>query len=147
MPQQGRHRALTLNVLALALNMAAGAGAMAGEPADISLELNKLEPGDKGCRAYMVIENRAEFAFSAFKLDLVVFRPDGVIGKRFVLDLAPVKPRKRSVKIFSIDDTPCNRAGSILINEMAECRAESGAVEHCLDRLEVRSLSPVPFTK
>ncbi|WP_088343972.1 hypothetical protein [Rhodomicrobium sp. R_RK_3] len=127
--------------------MAAGFGAQAGEPADMSLELNKLEPGDKGCRAYMVIDNKADIAFSAFKLDLVVFRPDGVIGKRFVLDLAPIKPRKRSVKIFSMDDTPCDGAGSILINEIAECRSESGPVERCLDRLEVRSLSPVQFTK
>jgi hypothetical protein len=128
--------------------MVLGAGmAAAAEQADLTLELNKLEPGEKGCRAYLVIDNRAEIAYAAFKLDLVLFRPDGVIGKRLLLDLAPIKSRKRTVKIFTIDDTPCDGVSSLLINDIAECRAESGPAENCLSRLELKSLSPVQLTK
>jgi hypothetical protein len=121
--------------------------AFAAEPADLSLELNKLEPGEKGCRAYMVVDNRAETSYSAFKLDLVLFRPDGVIRKRLLLDLAPIKARKRTVKIFTIDDTPCDGFASILINDTAECRADTGPVESCLSRLDLKSLASAQLTK
>jgi hypothetical protein len=42
--------------------------AAAADPTDITLDLNKLEPGDKGCRAYMVIDNRAEIAYYPLSL-------------------------------------------------------------------------------
>ena len=121
--------------------------ALAAEPADITLELNKLEAGENGCRAYMVIDNRAETAFSAFKLDLVLFRPDGVIGKRLILDLAPVKPHKRSVKVFPVEGTPCDGFANILINDVSECRTDAGPVENCLARLELKSLSTAQLSK
>jgi hypothetical protein len=60
----------------------------------ISLELNKLEKSEKGCRAYVVVSNTTQTAYDAFKLDLVLFQTDGVIGRRFALDLAPVRPDK-----------------------------------------------------
>lgn len=147
---QGQYSGRYACLLALGLMAAAplhAREAFALEPADISLELNKLEPGENGCRAYMVIDNRAESAFSAFKLDLVLFRPDGVIGKRFILDLAPIKAHKRTVKIFTIDGTPCDGVANILINDVSECRADTGPVENCMARLDLKSLSPVQLTK
>ena len=77
----------------------------------------------------------------------VLFRPDGVIGKRLLLDLAPLKAHKRMVKIFTIDDTPCDSFSSILINDVTDCRTETDPVENCLDHLTLKSLSPVQLTK
>jgi hypothetical protein len=138
-------------VLALWALMTAAAlatiGAHAGEPADMTLELNKLEPSDNGCRAFVVVDNRSDVAFSAFKLDLVLFQPDGVIGKRIMLDLAPVKAHKRAVKAFEIDKMKCDGFGSILINDVLECRAEAEPIDNCLARLELKSLSAVQLTK
>ena len=34
--------------------------------ASVSLELNKLEPHDKGCRAYIVVDNPTTAAFQSF---------------------------------------------------------------------------------
>jgi hypothetical protein len=121
--------------------------AFAAEPAEMSLELNKLEPGDKGCRAYLVIDNRSEAQYSAYKLDLVLFRPDGVIGKRLLLDLAPIKAHKRTVKIFTIDDMPCDGFANILINDTVDCRADTSPVENCLSRIELKSLASAQLTK
>ena len=69
----------------------------------ISIELNKLETADKGCRAYLVINNPTTTSFDAYKLELITFQPDGIIGRRFSIDLAPLLPSKRTVKIFEID--------------------------------------------
>mgnify|MGYP001104610012 CR=1 FL=1 len=45
---------------------------------NISIELNKLEPNGKGCRIYVVANNPTATAYQVLKLDLVLFRPDGL---------------------------------------------------------------------
>ena len=78
--------------------------------------------------AYFVINNKNKTSYEELKLDLVLFRPDGVIGRRFAVDLAPLKADKRVVKIFELADTSCDQVGSFLINDVIECKAESGPV-------------------
>jgi hypothetical protein len=133
---------------ALAL-LAAGclAGAAHADPAGISVELNKLEPLEKGCRAYVVVTNNTETAYQALKLDLVLFQPDGVISRRYAIDLAPVKAGKRSVKLFDIDTVSCEGIGSFLINDVVDCKSETGPLDNCLANLSVSSLNKVQLTK
>ncbi len=113
----------------------------------VTLELNKLESSEKGCRAYVVVSNPSSTAYDAYRLDLVMFQTDGVIGRRFALDLAPLRPSKRTVKLFELDNTNCENIGSFLVNDVLECRAESGPVTDCLARLKVSSLTKVGISK
>jgi hypothetical protein len=113
----------------------------------IHIELNKLEASDKGCRAYMVIDNPAGTVYQSYKIDLVLFQTDGVIGKRFSIDLAPLKAKKRSVKLFEIDSIQCDKIGSFLINDVMECKTESGPAGHCLEDLKTSTLTNVQLSK
>jgi len=113
----------------------------------ISLELNKLEDSDKGCRAYVVVSNPTSTMFDAYKLDLVMFQSDGVIGRRFAVDLAPLRPSKRTVKLFELDGTKCADIGSFLINDVMECRSGAGPVDDCLANMNVKSLTKVEISK
>ncbi|MTD94227.1 hypothetical protein GIW81_07745 [Hyphomicrobium sp. xq] len=113
----------------------------------VSLELNKLEKSDKGCRAYVVVTNPTSTTYDAFKLDLVLFQTDGVIGRRLALDLSPVRPDKRSVKLFDLEGTQCDQIGSFLVNDVIECRAATGQADDCLARLKVKSLTKAQFSK
>ena len=119
------------------------------EPPKIALELNKLEPGEKGCRLYMMVSNGAEIAYPTYQLDLVLFQPDGVIAKRLGMDIGPLKPGKRSLKLFDLDGLPCERIGSMLINDVLECKAEAGAlpVGECLAGLTPSALGNVKISK
>jgi hypothetical protein len=114
---------------------------------NISLELNKLEPSDKGCRAYIVVSNPSATQLDAFRLDLVMFQKDGVIGRRFALDLGPLRPNKRAVKLFEMDGTKCEDIGSFLVNDVMECRSGGSAVDDCLGRMKVNSLTKVEISK
>lgn len=129
--------------------LAGQAAAPAAAPAatGVSLELNKLEPYDKGCRTYMVVNNTSETAYQSFKLDFVLFQPDGVISKRIALDLAPIKPAKRTVKLFELEGVACEKISSILINEVMECKTDAGAQADCLTRISTSSLTPVQISK
>lgn len=128
----------------------ATAPAQAAAPAateGLSLELNKLEPNNSGCRAYIVVNNPTQTTYDAFKLDLVLFQADGIIGKRFALDLAPLKAQKKSVKLFEIDQMACDKIGSFLINDVLECKTDSGNATGCLQGLKTSSLSNVQLSK
>jgi hypothetical protein len=134
-------------VFAAALIVTAMPFAEASQDGAMALELNKLEPLDKGCRAYMVIENKAATDYETFKLDLFMFRKDGVIGRRFAIDLAPLKGNKRTVKLFDLAGAPCDEIGSFLINDVLECKAGTAAASDCLARLLPTSLAPAKLSK
>ena len=117
------------------------------QPAGITVELNKLEPQGGGCRAYLVVNNESPTQYQTLKLDLVLFQPDGVIGRRFAIDLAPLKPSKRAVKLFDLDGVACDKIGSFLINEVVDCKTDAGPATDCLAAITVKSLTPVQLTK
>jgi hypothetical protein len=143
----------TLFTIAAAVLLTSTAGAQeVQEPkpqqdSGISLELNKLEPSDKGCRAYVVVSNPTDTTFDAYKLDLVMFQTDGIIGRRFAVDLAPLRPSKRTVKLFELDGTKCDEIGSFLVNDVMECRSDAGPVDDCLAGMKVNSLTKVEISK
>lgn len=140
--------ALALPIGAFATQAVADPAAPAAETASgTHVELNKLEPVEKGCRAYMVVNNPGETTFKSFKIDLVLFQTDGVIGKRFSIDLGPLKPKKKSVKLFEIDGVQCDKIGQLLINDVMECKAEAGPLSGCLDGLKTSTLTNVQLSK
>ncbi len=112
----------------------------------LSVELNKLESYDKGCRAYVVVNNPGAVAYQSVKLDLVLFQPDGVVGKRLAVDLAPLKPAKKTVKLFEVDGVACERVASVLVNDVMECKADGNAVPDCLGKIVFSSLATAPLT-
>lgn len=127
--------------------MISSAAAQEAQEGSVSIELNKLEPQGGQCRAYFVIDNKSDTNYQELKLDLVLFRSDGVIGRRFAVDLAPLKANKRTVKLFDLEDTACDDVGSFLINDVMECKAESGPLTDCLNELSVSTLTQVQLTK
>jgi hypothetical protein len=127
--------------------LCAGLPSRAEPPKPISLELNKLEQQAGGCRAYLVIGNPGEDAFSEFAVDLIVFDRGGTISRRLAVELAPLRPAKTMVKVFDIPQTPCGDIGNILVNDVIHCRKASGEVAGCVDRIATSSKLPIKFSK
>lgn len=136
--------ALALAICAGQPVLAQDANTMANK---LAIELNKLEPLDKGCRAYVVLDNASAADYEALKLDLFMFRSDGVIGRRFAIDVAPLKGSKRTVKLFDLAGAVCSEVGSFLINDVLECKAGGAQVSDCLTRLSPSSRTEAKLTK
>jgi hypothetical protein len=135
-------------VLALAAILAVPAALLAAsnEPADsIRVELNSLESVQGRCRMSFVIENKGEAAIDSLKLDFAVFGTNGVVQRRLVAELGPLRRAKTVVKAFEIEGD-CASIGSLLVNDVTACApGDAGA---CLDRLVLASrLSNVRFFK
>lgn len=122
-------------------------GAAHAEQGTLSVQLNKLEPQGQGCRTYFVVTNKGDDAYEVLKLDLIVFRPDGVIGRRFAADLGPIKPNKHTVKQFDLGETPCDQFGSVLMNDVLDCKVGDTQRPDCLADITPSSLAGAQFIK
>lgn len=111
----------------------------------IQVELNKLEPSDGGCRAYLVLENGSSDAYEVLKLDIVIFGTDGVVERRLAVQVAPLPAGKTSLKVFDVGGLPCERIGRLLLNDVLECADSSGAFDDCLHLLSTTTRAAVPF--
>jgi len=114
----------------------------------VGLQLNKLEDVKDGCRVYFVLSNKTPKAFKTLKVDLILFRTDGVIGKRVFADMAPLRAgSKQQVKLFDLSGIKCADVGSLLVNDVLECRNEDGVVKRCYSRLKVSHIGKVSLSK
>lgn len=114
---------------------------------ELKLELNKLEDRQDACRAYLVFENRTADSFESLKLDLMVFGSDGVIARHLVLEAAPLRQDKTTVKLFDIAGLACAAIDRILINDVTTCHGTTGPQRDCVARLLPTSRTSVGLVK
>jgi hypothetical protein len=134
--------------LLAALGWACGSlpGWSAGPPS-LGIELNKVESTEQGCRSIFLFTNETGHELNRFRVDLILFDPEGVYAKQLLLDMAPLYENKRTVASFLLDDVPCEQIGSILVNGVPLCEDGAGASVDCVGLLEVKSRSGIPLEK
>ena len=113
----------------------------------IGLELNRLEAVEGACRAYLVLQNDTDAAFSALRYDLVIFDVDGIVARRLALETAPLVAGKTSLKVFDLAEIACDGIGRILVNSILECTDQTGGRDDCLSLVRTTSRSDVSLIK
>jgi hypothetical protein len=113
----------------------------------LSIELNKAEDFDGSCVASFVFQNNLGATLDRFNLDLFLFDSQGVIVRRVTIDLAPLLDGKTRVAQFHLHSGACAEVSRILVNDIPQCRAESGESVNCLAGLAVSSRSAIALTK
>lgn len=122
-------------------------GVAAAASPGVEIELNKLEPVDGACRAYMIFRNQSESNFASYRLDLVLFGKDGVLAKRIVVEAAPLAATKTTLKQFDIQGLSCPDLGQVLLNDVTACRDQGGERAECAAAVKLHSKGEVPFVK
>jgi hypothetical protein len=102
---------------------------------EVRVELNNVETAENRCRLTFVIENKTKEAAESFKLDLAVFNPQGIVQRRLVTEMGPLRPTKTMVKTFAVDGA-CGEIGSILVNDVT---CAPGNPDACLAGLDLAS--------
>ena len=113
----------------------------------LRVELNKLEPMESACRAYLLFENGTQGNFESLRLDLVMFNPEGIINRRLAVEGGPLPAGKTSVKLFDIEGVTCTSVDRVLLNGVLSCRDGQGEREDCLSLIETASRSSADFFK
>ena len=120
---------------------------VAVEP-ELLIELNKLEDTDQGCRSLFLFDNGTGHELNRFRVDLILFDPEGVYAKQLLLDMAPLSDDKKVLASFLLaEQKPCSSIGSILVNGLPVCENGSGAPLDCVALLKVESRTDVPLEK
>jgi hypothetical protein len=64
-----------------------------------------------------------------------------------LLDMAPLYADKQTFATFLLDDTACDKIGSVLVNGVPACENGTGREIGCVDLLEVSSRTGVPLKR
>jgi hypothetical protein len=139
-------RASTLG-LGAALGLMLAVPPLSAADGQLTIELNKLEDTDEGCRSLFVVDNRTGHELRRFRVDLALFDSKGVYAKQLLIDMAPLYDDKKVVTSFLLADEPCASIGSILVNDLPWCEDGVGAKVDCVALLEVGSRTAVPLEK
>ncbi|MEM7045934.1 MAG: hypothetical protein AAF543_24240 [Pseudomonadota bacterium] len=113
----------------------------------ISIELNKTDETEQGCRPLFVFDNQSDHQLNAFQIELVLFDQKGVYSRQILLDMAPLYREKKVVASFLISETSCEDIGSMLVNGLPRCANSAGDDLDCLAFLDVSSKSTIPLEK
>jgi hypothetical protein len=135
-------RGVLSTALLLSVLMSAGAKAQErpqekAQDEDLArLELNATETADNRCRMTFLIENKSTRNIDSLKLDLAMFNPQGVIQRRMIVEMGPLRGKRTNVRTFS-SDGECNQLGAILVNDGTTCAPMEAAA--CIDGLALSS--------
>ena len=113
----------------------------------ISIELNKTEDTEQGCRPLFLFDNRSGHQLNKFQVEVVLFDDKGVYSRQILLDMAPLYEDKKVVASFLISELACDEIGSMLVNALPSCASKSGEDLDCLAMLNVSSKSSIPLEK
>lgn len=135
-------------LLSLALlTMVFATSLQAADDGVISIELNKAEDTEQGCRPLFLFDNRSGHQLNKFQVELVLFDDKGVYAKQILLDMAPLYQDKKVVASFLMPDLSCDGIGSMLVNALPSCDDSTGTALDCLAMLNVTSKSSIPLEK
>ena len=132
---------------ALALVLAFSAPALAQETAPISLdlELNALQPTEKGCRVTFLATTKLRAPLDRAALETAMFDADGAIDRSVTLDFKGLTEGKTKVLQFELADLPCDGIGRVLINDISACEGLGLAPTACLDNLKATTRPSITF--
>ena len=100
------------------------------------LELNKAETVENRCSLTFLVENKTNRTIDSLKPDLALFNAEGVIQRRMVIEMGPIRGMRTNVRTYATDGQ-CNQISAILINDTSTC-APIEAVA-CVDGLALSS--------
>jgi hypothetical protein len=113
----------------------------------VTVELNKLESVDGACRVYLLLHNGTETSFDKLQIELVSFEPNGEIGQRIAVDLAPLQAGRTVVRLFDLPKVDCQQIAKVLLNDVIACSPAPAAGTSCLDDLQPSSRAGPEFWK
>ena len=122
--------------------------AAAQDSGRLTVELNKLEPGQGGaCRAFFLFRNDSGASMEGFEMSLAVMNSDGVIDQLVTVDAAPIPVARTTLKLFEFPDVACGDISELLLHDVGACRPQNGAEMDCFDILDLTSKSAATLVK
>ena len=131
-------------LIALASPLIAAAQEVDQEPR-LAIELNALQPSDRGCRVTFVATNHLEGDLDRAAYELAFFDTDGLVARLAVVDFLDLVQGRTKVRQFEFAGMDCSAVGRILVNDLAECSGTDVAAASCMSRLSLDNKTSIQF--
>lgn len=138
----------SLAILAIVSCAVATAGhSLAASQAEgrLSLELNRMEPSEKGCRVTFVVHNGLARALSKAAYEVVLFDRKGLVSRLMILDFQDLPADKTKVRQFDLASIDCAGVSRVLVNSAAECKGDGLADGDCMSALSLSARAEIDF--
>jgi hypothetical protein len=109
------------------------------------LELNALQPSDKGCRLTFVVTNDLGSEVTKAAFEMALFNDAGVVDRLTVLDFNELPAGKTKVARFDLAGTDCKKVSRVLVNHATECAGTGIDPKACLSQLKTETKSAIVF--
>ena len=131
-------------LIALASPLIAAAREVDQEPR-LAIELNALQPSERGCRVTFVATNHLEGDLDRAAYELAFFDTDGLVARLAVVDFLDLVQGRTKVRQFEFAGMDCSAVGRILVNDLAECSGTDVAAASCMSRLSLDNKTSIQF--
>jgi hypothetical protein len=111
----------------------------------LSLELNGVQPSEKGCRLTFVVANELGADLTRAAFEIALFNEAGVVDRLTVLEFKDLPAGKTKVSRFDLAGTDCARVSRVLVNSVAECTGQGVEPAACLRGLKTSSRAGIAF--
>lgn len=117
----------------------------AAKPTHLSLELNSVQPSEKGCRLTFVVTNGLSQDLTRAAFEIALFNEDGVVDRLTVLDFKDLPAGKTKVTRFDLAGTDCGNLSRALINGSTQCEGQGVDPAACMSRLATSCRANIAF--
>jgi hypothetical protein len=111
----------------------------------LTVELNALQPSDRGCRFTFIATNELGGELASVGLELVLFNKAGMVSRITIVDFKDLPEGKTKVRQFDFSSVDCADLGRVLVNDATECKGEGIDPKACIRQLKTQSRSDTVF--
>lgn len=111
----------------------------------LTLELNALQPSEKGCRLTFVVTNNLGAPLDKVGFEVALFNQAQVVDRITVLDFKELPQGKTKVRRFDLGELDCTKITRVLVNDSTECAGAGIDPKACIRQLNPTTKSGIQF--
>jgi len=111
----------------------------------LSLELNGVQPSEKGCRLTFVVANDLSADLTRAAFEIALFNDAGVVDRLTMLDFRDLPTGKTKVSRFDLAGADCAKTSRVLVNSVTECSGKGIEPDACMKSLKTSSRTGIVF--
>ena len=111
----------------------------------LTVELNALQPSERGCRFTFVVTNQLGGELKSAAFELVLFDKAGMVSRITIVDFKDLPEGKTKVRQFDFSGIDCANLGRILVNDATECAGDGIEPKACIRHLKTETRSETVF--
>jgi hypothetical protein len=112
----------------------------------LTIELNRVQQSQSGCRLSFMAVNRLGADLQTTAFEIVFFDPDSIVSQMLLLDFGRLPKDKTKVVEFDLPQA-CEQISRVLVNDILECAGadEQNMTEDCFNALRTSNKAGIEF--